>query len=774
MNNCLKPFIVSIFIFLVVSVRAQDFSVEEIKAFTDYPIYVRQTKFSPYGNYIALTIGNNTVELYDKKYSKVWSWQGNAESVAGFICFSPDEKYMAFSRYKTNGDIGILRLSDLQVIQNLSDHQDYANDLVFTPDGSSLISTSNDYKVLQWNWNGTKFSDPIKLIEYTQPANAAAVSPDGQTMVAVFQDGVVKIFQWKNDRFSEIQTLPGNKYDIECVTFHPSGKFFTYGGSDFNVHIIEKEGSTYKETNLLKGEYGSVSRIAFSPDGKFMAATRNNGTVKIWKMEGRNFKDEKVIARHNRYVFDVSFSNDGKLMSTSSSDPSAIIYSIEGVGPSSVAHIQQFINAPFTSAQRKVLGNSADKILSKIDPALRAPKDEFENKAEYEKRKEKLRAQILLNLQKETEAFFNAVPSKDKSKISVPIQQIGKYDADSEIYTFQFLETPAKLQIPVSEAKALKESWNKARVTSSKSISKDGISYNYNDFHLIHPITGKTYPIEITENPFNQIDLSKTTSDVSPTEGSNDVEDPALFDKNNIPGVNYALLIATNDYNEYPDLTNPVNDAKTISKELTANYNFKVTTIENPSMDSLLSALRAFAQKKYNPKDQLFIFVAGHGKYDEVFKEGYIVVKESKLKDDAKTSLVSHSNLRTIINNIPCEHIFLTMDACFGGTFDPVIASRGTDVYSNITKSEFIDRKLAHKTRLYLTSGGKEYVPDGRPGEHSPFTRKFLEALRSYGGEDGILTTGEVFTYVEKVVPQPRIGEFGNNEPGSDFIFVAK
>jgi hypothetical protein len=75
---------------------------------------------------------------------------------------------------------------------------------------------------------------------------------------------------------------------------------------------------------------------------------------------------------------------------------------------------------------------------------------------------------------------------------------------------------------------------------------------------------------------------------------------------------------------------------------------------------------------------------------------------------------------------------------------------------------------------LYLSSGGKEYVPDGRPGQHSPFTRKFLEALRSYGGEDGVLTINEILSYIEKVDPQPRFGEFGNNEPGSDFLFIKK
>ena len=94
--------------------------------------------------------------------------------------------------------------------------------------------------------------------------------------------------------------------------------------------------------------------------------------------------------------------------------------------------------------------------------------------------------------------------------------------------------------------------------------------------------------------------------------------------------------------------------------------------------------------------------------------------------------------------------------------------------YAELSKPEFIKKKLKFKTRRYLTSGGKEYVPDGRPGHHSPFTRKLLEALRSYGGKDKILTVNELIFYIEKVDPQPRYGEFGDNDPGSDFIFIAK
>jgi hypothetical protein len=240
----------------------------------------------------------------------------------------------------------------------------------------------------------------------------------------------------------------------------------------------------------------------------------------------------------------------------------------------------------------------------------------------------------------------------------------------------------------------------------------------------------------------------------------------------------YAVLFATDEYDEWGDLVNPVNDATTIAKELEDNYGFEIELVTNNTIDEILIKLREYATKSYMDGDQLFIFFAGHGQFDDVYKTGYIVGTNSKVSDPAKTSYLSHSVLRDVVDNIPSKHIFLAMDVCFGGTFDRTIAragSRGQDaIYNEITQDEYVQRKLRFKTRRYMTSGGKEYVPDGRPGQHSPFARKFIEGLRSYGGLDNILTLSEIANFVSRISPEPRFDEFGTNEPGSDFVFVAK
>ena len=248
----------------------------------------------------------------------------------------------------------------------------------------------------------------------------------------------------------------------------------------------------------------------------------------------------------------------------------------------------------------------------------------------------------------------------------------------------------------------------------------------------------------------------------------------------------YALLFGVNSYEHFDPwhkLNNPIPDAEAIKDELTRKYGFTVELVSDPSRDEILTKINEYAQKQYNENDQLLIFFAGHGYYEERnnIGIGYLVASDT-LPPDAdrgKSSYISHGDLRDRIENIGCEHILLMVDACFSGAFDPTVAqfNRGRSpnrIPNNVSKKEVIKQTLAYKSRWYLTSGGKEYVSDGAPNQHSPFTRRILDALRSGGGQLGILTLDDIRSYVEKATPEPRVGEFGTNAPGSNFLFIRK
>lgn len=249
-----------------------------------------------------------------------------------------------------------------------------------------------------------------------------------------------------------------------------------------------------------------------------------------------------------------------------------------------------------------------------------------------------------------------------------------------------------------------------------------------------------------------------------------------LADASKMDRTDRVLIFATDRYDNWSPLVNPIFDGRTIGKILKEQYGFQVEIVENPTQAQVLDKLAEYASKKYKPLDQLMIFFAGHGVYNETLKEGFVVTRESLPSDPGGSSFLRHSTIRSTLDKNPCEHVLLVMDVCFGGSFDEVAGLRNAeaDIYQDASQAEIIARKLQYKTRKYLTSGGKEYVSDGVAGKHSPFAKRLIESLLTRGGNDGMLTISELFSAIEVSKTAPKWGSFGTDKNGSEFIFVVK
>lgn len=247
-------------------------------------------------------------------------------------------------------------------------------------------------------------------------------------------------------------------------------------------------------------------------------------------------------------------------------------------------------------------------------------------------------------------------------------------------------------------------------------------------------------------------------------------------------GKSYALIFATNEYDNYDMLRNPLNDAQDLAKTLREDYDFEVDVRSNMKLDDVYETLDEYQNKrKFEPNDQLLIFFAGHGTYKSKPDDmGYIIAKNSRREGVVPIrDYMSFSNLATAVNGISCQHILLILDVCQGGYFGQV-GKRGNDEnsgdYRKITADELIAKVIGRKSRKYITSAGMEYAADGSR-RNSPFAYRLLEILRkdSLKDENGVLTFDEIASGVKNIAGQtPFSGEFLDNEPGSDFFFRIK
>lgn len=599
--------------------------------------------------------------------------------------------------------------------------------MAFSPDGTSLVTGGKDKAIYVWDVKKGILKSKIENVT-KKAITAIAISFDGKYYAHSGLNGVVTVRQTEDNKV--LQSFTVSEKGVSSLDFSHSSYLLTVGDQEGKVSIYDGEKGELTQ-KFVPGS-GKVRAVRFSPNDRLVAVGTDDKKVYIYDLHiGMNLH---TYTEHKNVVYNLDFSPDGKFLATS------------GLGNHLYVH-------DLKTHQIVMHEKGFYKLLSlgfSFDGKYLAIADYTKKVKVYDVASLGINENNSLNKKTQKGVLTKAPNIIIESPV---VKEGGKYVTDKGMITVSGkVEAEAGLFM-------LLVGGTETKLKEDKSFSVD-VRIKYWD----NAISVKAIDMErqITEKNINVYRPLK--------EGE--------LSKNGLErqGVDYALIIGTNEYDSWNNLTNPVFDATTIADELKTSYGFETTLVTNPTKLEVYRAIREFSKKTYSEQDQLFIFIAGHGEFDNVFQQGYLVAKDSKTDDEIKQTYIPHSDLQRVTDNIGCNHIFLVMDACFGGTFDNAIAQgRGAEKAEEFNKNEFILRKLRHNTRQYLTSGGKEYVPDGRPGAHSPFARKFLEALRSGGGEDGVLNISEIVHYVEKVKPEPRYGEFGDkNEPGSDFLFIKK
>jgi hypothetical protein len=233
----------------------------------------------------------------------------------------------------------------------------------------------------------------------------------------------------------------------------------------------------------------------------------------------------------------------------------------------------------------------------------------------------------------------------------------------------------------------------------------------------------------------------------------------------------YSLIIGVDKYqfssSNLPNLDKPVSDANALRNVLIEKYSFSPDNsilLANPTRADIIKALENMA-KKITVKDNLLIFYAGHGIWDERIKVGYWLPSDSKTTD--KSSWIANSTIRDYIAGIQSKHTLLISDACFSGS---IFKTR--EVTTEINEWG-IAKIYQLPSRKAMTSGTLTTVPD-----ESKFMQYFVKRLNENSNK--YLTAKQLFYSLEAAVLNntstvPQMGVIQDTgDEGGDFVFIKK
>ncbi len=232
----------------------------------------------------------------------------------------------------------------------------------------------------------------------------------------------------------------------------------------------------------------------------------------------------------------------------------------------------------------------------------------------------------------------------------------------------------------------------------------------------------------------------------------------------------YALLIGISDYADpgIADLDNlPVNDVLSLEKVLTTNYTFNkenVNVLKNPTRREIVIALDNIA-KKAGPTDNVLIFYAGHGHYEDDNDIGYWLPKDAELSNSS--NWLYNDQLVASMRKIKSLHTLLVSDACFSGS---IFKNRSINLAG---ASDVIKKKYQLPSRKAMTSGTLKTVPN-----KSVFIKYLLDRLEK--NKIKYLSTSALYQSIEQPVGNnsnslPQFGVIQNvGDEGGDFIFIKR
>ncbi|MCC6725561.1 MAG: caspase family protein [Saprospiraceae bacterium] len=195
--------------------------------------------------------------------------------------------------------------------------------------------------------------------------------------------------------------------------------------------------------------------------------------------------------------------------------------------------------------------------------------------------------------------------------------------------------------------------------------------------------------------------------------GGGDPEESETNSNGVSAGKNYLLLIGINDYEDagtFPKLHNCEQDGKDIKQILTTKYQFGADEVvelygQDAKRGNIFGALSDLkAKSKKGEINTLMILFSGHGMVKD--NKGYWIPYDAK--NDEDWNWISSNYLMDVFKGFEnMQYLLLFIDCCYS---------------SKILKNDFVPQTYT-ETRYVFTSGRNEPVPDGDPGDNSPFIK---------------------------------------------------
>ncbi|KAG7191771.1 uncharacterized protein KQ657_002736 [Scheffersomyces spartinae] len=192
-------------------------------------------------------------------------------------------------------------------------HFDTMNKCVYSPDGSRIVTASDDGKIKVWDV-ASGFC-LYTFSEHTSNVTDLVFSKKGNVLFSCSLDGTVRA--WDLIRFRNFRVLTAaTRVQFTCVAVDPSGEIVVAGSQDlFEVYVWSVQ--TGQLLDSLQGHEGPISCVSFGAENGVLASSSWDQTVRVWDVfnRGEQVRNEPISVESD--VLSLVVRPDGKELAVS-------------------------------------------------------------------------------------------------------------------------------------------------------------------------------------------------------------------------------------------------------------------------------------------------------------------------------------------------------------------------------------------------------------------------------------------------------------------------
>ncbi|KAI5951026.1 PWP2 [Candida jiufengensis] len=284
---------------------------------------LRCATFHPQSNLLVVGFTNGEFRVYEieEGFNLIQSLSMGQNTV-NTVTINNTGEWLAFGSSKL-GQLLVYEWQSESYVLKQQGHFDTMNTLCYSPDGSRLVTGSDDGKIKIWD-----VASGFCLMTFTEHTSAVTqvqFAKKGQVLFSSSLDGTIRAYDLI--RFRNFKTFTAaSRIQFNCLAVDPSGEIIVGGSQDsFEIYVWSVQ--TGQLLDSLTGHEGPISCLTFGQENSILASASWDKTIRVWNIFARSQTVEPIEIQSD--VLCLSMRPDCKELAISTLDGHIAIFDIE-------------------------------------------------------------------------------------------------------------------------------------------------------------------------------------------------------------------------------------------------------------------------------------------------------------------------------------------------------------------------------------------------------------------------------------------------------------